>query len=105
MLPWRLPREAPPTGLSADERHAWDQLDFFYKNGPGHAIEMSNRSQTLYSLMDSPVGLAAWMIDRYARSEELITRAFDGKPLRFLPAPIPLSFRSSLAGCAVKEVR
>ena len=40
---------------------------------------MSNRPQTLYALMDSPVGLAAWMIDHDARSEELITRAFDGK--------------------------
>jgi pimeloyl-ACP methyl ester carboxylesterase len=71
--------EAPPSGLSADERHAWDQLDFFYKKGLGYAIEMSNRPQTLYALMDSPVGLAAWMIDHDARSEELITRAFDGK--------------------------
>jgi pimeloyl-ACP methyl ester carboxylesterase len=71
--------EPPPSGLSADERHAWDQLDFFYKKGLGYAIEMSNRPQTLYALMDSPVGLAAWMIDHDARSEELITRAFDGK--------------------------
>jgi pimeloyl-ACP methyl ester carboxylesterase len=71
--------EPPPSGLSADEQHAWDQLDFFYKKGLGYAIEMSNRPQTLYGLMDSPVGLAAWMIDHDARSEELITRAFDGK--------------------------
>jgi pimeloyl-ACP methyl ester carboxylesterase len=71
--------EPPPPGLSADERHAWDQLDFFYKKGLGYAIEMSNRPQTLYGLMDSPVGLAAWMIDHDARSEELISRAFDGK--------------------------
>jgi pimeloyl-ACP methyl ester carboxylesterase len=71
--------EPPPSGLSAEERHAWDQLDFFYKKGLGYAIEMSNRPQTLYGLMDSPVGLAAWMIDHDARSEELITRAFDGK--------------------------
>ncbi len=69
----------PPAGLSADERHAWDQLDFFYKKGLGYAIEMSNRPQTLYALMDSPIGLAAWMIDHDARSEQLITRAFDGK--------------------------
>jgi len=69
----------PPSGLSADERHAWDQLDFFYKKGLGYAIEMSNRPQTLYGLVDSPVGLAAWMIDHDARSEELITRAFDGE--------------------------
>ncbi|MBV8526197.1 MAG: alpha/beta fold hydrolase, partial [Acetobacteraceae bacterium] len=71
--------EPPPSGLSADERHAWDQLDFFYKKGLGYAIEMSNRPQTLYGLMDSPVGLAAWMIDHDARSEALIARAFDGE--------------------------
>jgi hypothetical protein len=71
--------EPPPPGLSADERYAWDQLDFFYKKGLGYAIEMSNRPQTLYGIMDSPVGLAAWMIDHDARSEGLITRAFDGK--------------------------
>jgi pimeloyl-ACP methyl ester carboxylesterase len=70
--------EAPPSGLSADEQHAWDQLDFFYKKGLGYAIEMSNRPQTLYALTNAPVGLAAWMIDHDARSEELITRAFDG---------------------------
>src|SRR5580693_1861287 len=68
-----------PSGLSADERHAWDQLDFFYKKGLGYAIEMSNRPQTLYALAESPVGLAAWMIDHDARSEALISRAFDGK--------------------------
>jgi pimeloyl-ACP methyl ester carboxylesterase len=71
--------EPPPSGLSADELHAWNQLDFFYKKGLGYAIEMSNRPQTLYALVDSPVGLAAWMIDHDARSEELITRAFDGQ--------------------------
>ena len=71
--------QPPPAGLSADELHAWEQLDFFYKKGLGYAIEMSNRPQTLYALMDSPVGLAAWMIDHDARSEELITRAFEGK--------------------------
>ncbi|MBV8095103.1 MAG: alpha/beta fold hydrolase, partial [Acetobacteraceae bacterium] len=71
--------EPPPSGFSADERHAWDQLDFFYKKGLGYAIEMSNRPQTLYALVDSPVGLAAWMIDHDARSEALIARAFDGE--------------------------
>ena len=71
--------EPPPPGLSADEQHAWNQLDFFYKKGLGYAIEMSNRPQTLYALVDSPVGLAAWMIDHDARSEEMISRAFGGK--------------------------
>ena len=68
-----------PSGLSADEQHAWDQLDYFYKKGLGYAIEMSNRPQTLYALADSPVGLAAWMIDHDIRAEELMSRVFDGK--------------------------
>jgi pimeloyl-ACP methyl ester carboxylesterase len=70
----------PPAGLSPDEKHAWDQLDDFYKNGLGYALEMNNRPQTLYGIADSPVGLAAWMIDHDIRSYRLIARAFDGKP-------------------------
>src|SRR5262245_59320005 len=69
----------PPAGLSTDEKHAWDQLDFFFKNGLGYAIEMNNRPQTLYGIADSPVGLAAWMIDHDARSQEMIARVFEGK--------------------------
>jgi pimeloyl-ACP methyl ester carboxylesterase len=69
----------PPTGLSPEEKHAWDQLDDFYKNGLGYAIEMNNRPQTLYGIVDSPVGLAAWMLDHDIRSYELIARVFDGK--------------------------
>jgi pimeloyl-ACP methyl ester carboxylesterase len=74
-----LPGGPPPSGLSADEKHAWDQLDFFYKHGLGYAMEMANRPQTLYALADSPVGLAAWMLDHDARSEELIARVFAGQ--------------------------
>jgi pimeloyl-ACP methyl ester carboxylesterase len=70
----------PPSGLSADERHAYDQLDFFYKHGLGYAIEMKNRPQTLYGIADSPVGLAAWILDHDARSYALISRVFDGQP-------------------------
>ena len=69
----------PPAGLSADERYAYDQLDFFYKHGLGYAQEMANRPQTLYGIEDSPVGLAAWMLDHDARSYELIARVFDGQ--------------------------
>jgi pimeloyl-ACP methyl ester carboxylesterase len=72
--------EPPPSGLSADERHAWDQLDFFYKHGLGYAQEMTNRPQTLYGIEDSPVGLAAWMLDHDASSYALIARVFDGQP-------------------------
>jgi hypothetical protein len=60
--------EPAPAGLSAEEQNAWDQLDDFYKKGLGYAIEMSNRPQTLCGLFDSPVGLAAWMIDHDIRS-------------------------------------
>ena len=49
------------------------------RTGLGYAIEMDNRPQTLYGIVDSPVGLAAWMIDHDARSQELIARVFDGK--------------------------
>ncbi len=68
-----------PSGLSADEQRAYDQLDFFYKHGLGYAQEMTNRPQTLYGLEDSPIGLAAWMLDHDARSYELIVRVFDGQ--------------------------
>jgi pimeloyl-ACP methyl ester carboxylesterase len=68
-----------PPDLSAEERHAYDQLDFFYRNGLGYAQEMSHRAQTLYGVDDSPIGLAAWMLDHDARSYELIARAFSGQ--------------------------
>jgi hypothetical protein len=68
-----------PSGLSADERHPYDQLDFFYKHGLAYAQEMKNRPQTLYAIEDSPVGLAAWMLDHEARSYGLIARVFDGQ--------------------------
>jgi pimeloyl-ACP methyl ester carboxylesterase len=68
-----------PAGLSADEKHAWDQLDDFYKHGLAYAQEMSNRPQTLYGIADSPVGLAAWMLDHDIRSYGMISRVFDGK--------------------------
>jgi pimeloyl-ACP methyl ester carboxylesterase len=71
--------EAPPADLTAEERNAWNQLDFFYKKGLGYALEMSNRPQTLYALVDSPVGLAAWMIDHDDSSEKMIARVFAGQ--------------------------
>jgi len=69
----------PPAGLSSEERHAYDQLEFFYKHGLGYAIEMANRPETLYGIEDSPDGLAGWILDHDARSYELISRVFDGK--------------------------
>jgi len=68
-----------PTDLSADERRACDQLAFFYQKGVGYALEMANRPQTLYALADSPLGLAAFLLDHDAKSLALIARAFDGQ--------------------------
>jgi pimeloyl-ACP methyl ester carboxylesterase len=69
----------PPPELSEEERHAYDQLAFFYKHGLGYAQEMANRPQTLYGIADSPIGLAAWILDHDASSYALIARVFDGQ--------------------------
>ena len=69
---------SPAPDLAPDERHAYAQLDAFYKDGLGYAQEMSKRPQTLYAIDDSPIGLAAWMLDHDARSYELIARVFHG---------------------------
>jgi len=69
-----------PSGLSDEETRAWEQLHFLYTKGIGYATEMNLRPQTLYALADSPVGLAAWMLDHDARSYALIARVFDGQP-------------------------
>src|ERR1700712_5682593 len=69
----------PPSTLSADERNAWEQLAVFYGKGLGYAQEMSLKPQTLYAIADSPVGLAAWILDHDVRSYLLIRRIFDGQ--------------------------
>jgi pimeloyl-ACP methyl ester carboxylesterase len=68
-----------PAGLSAEEQAAWDRLDFFFKRDVAYALEMGTRPQTLYGIADSPVGLAAWIIDHDIKSYELIARVFDGQ--------------------------
>jgi pimeloyl-ACP methyl ester carboxylesterase len=68
-----------PAGLSAEEQHAYDQLAYFYSHGLGYAIEMKFKPQTLYGLVDSPVGLAAWIIDHDIDSYKMIARVFDGE--------------------------
>jgi len=69
----------PPAGLSDDERHAYDRLAFFYTQDLAYAQEMGTRPQTLYGIADSPLGLAAWILDHDIRSYELIARVFDGQ--------------------------
>jgi pimeloyl-ACP methyl ester carboxylesterase len=71
-----------PTDLSDDEQRAYDRLSFFYTKGIGYSLEMGNRPQTLYGLADSPIALAAWMIDLGAGVLEDIQRAFvDERPV------------------------
>ena len=72
--------DPPPEGLSAEEKKAYDVLVHFFATGTGYAAEMGNRPQTLYGIADSPIGLAAWMLDHDERSYELIARAFAGNP-------------------------
>src|SRR6266699_3584203 len=72
--------DPPPSGLSADERRAYEQVTDVSKKHFGYAVEMGTRPQTLYGLADSPVGLAAFMLDHDAYSYEQISHAFDGHP-------------------------
>ncbi len=72
--------EPPPAGLSAEERRAYDQLAFAFTHLPTQQM-MALHPQTLYGLADSPVALAAWMIDHDVTSYGHITKLFvDGKP-------------------------
>lgn len=67
-----------PAHLSADEAAAYERLKFVYAKGIGYAFQMGLRPQTLYGISDSPVGLAAYLLDHDSWSLELIERAFDG---------------------------
>jgi pimeloyl-ACP methyl ester carboxylesterase len=71
----------PPSGLSADEQRAYDQLNFFYTSGLGYGIEMGTQPQTLYGVTDSPIGLASWMINHDLASYSDIADAFAGHPV------------------------
>ena len=68
-----------PSGLSADEKLAYDRLQFVYQKGIAYGFQMGLRPQTLYGIADSPVGLAAYFLDHDLRSYELIARVFDGQ--------------------------
>jgi pimeloyl-ACP methyl ester carboxylesterase len=52
-----------PSGLSADETLAYEQLQLLYAKHFAYAAFMRQRPQTLYGIADSPVGLAAWLLD------------------------------------------
>jgi pimeloyl-ACP methyl ester carboxylesterase len=58
-----LAGEPPPSGLSAEETRAYEQLDRTLKHRVAYARYMASRPQTLYGIADSPIGLAAWLLD------------------------------------------
>ncbi len=68
-----------PSGLSADEKLAYERLVVTYHEVLGFAYQMGLRPQTLYALMDSPVGLAAYFLDHDGRSYQMISRVFAGQ--------------------------
>jgi pimeloyl-ACP methyl ester carboxylesterase len=72
----------PPTASSASERAALDAITTFRTGGFGYFLEQATRPQTIgYALLDSPVALAAWMLDHDTDSYYKISRAFvDGQP-------------------------
>src|SRR5262245_29610816 len=76
--------DPPPSGLSADERRAYEQVRDFRAKHFAYAAMMSTRPQTLYGLADSPVGLAAWILDHGdgdAQPAATITSAVAGRTI------------------------
>ena len=69
-----------PSGLSADENRAYQQLALEYAKGIGYGYQMGLRPQALYGIADSPVGIAGYFLDHDAASLALISRVFDGHP-------------------------
>ena len=67
-----------PSGLSDEEKDRYEKLKDFFATDAAYALEMGTRPQTLYGIADSPVGLAAWILDHDMVSYELIARVFDG---------------------------
>jgi pimeloyl-ACP methyl ester carboxylesterase len=67
-----------PTGLSAEEKRAYETVAVLYKTIPTQLF-MAAHPQTLYGIADSPIGVAAWLLDHDPVSLRLIARAFDGE--------------------------
>ena len=68
-----------PSGLSAEEKLAYEQLALEYAKGIGYGYQMGLRPQAIYGIADSPVGIAGCFLDHDAKSLALISRAFDGQ--------------------------
>jgi len=82
LLVTTLGAPTPPPGDTEEERAALEAINTFTTSGFGYFLEQSTRPQTIgYALLDSPVALAAWMLDHDTDSYQKISRAFlDGQP-------------------------
>jgi pimeloyl-ACP methyl ester carboxylesterase len=82
LLVTTLGAATPPPGDSEEERAALDAINTFTTSGFGYFLEQSTRPQTIgYALLDSPVALAAWLLDHDTDSYYKISHAFlDGEP-------------------------
>jgi pimeloyl-ACP methyl ester carboxylesterase len=69
----------PPAGLDEEETRLYEKLKEFWATDVAYALEMATHPQTLYGIADSPIGLAAWMLDHDSTSLALIARVFDGR--------------------------
>jgi pimeloyl-ACP methyl ester carboxylesterase len=81
--------DPPPSDLSADERRAYGQLQVSFAKRRAYAAMMATRPQTLYGLADSPVALAAWMLDHgdgYGQPAAAIMSAVLGRTVNGRPA-------------------
>ena len=74
--------EPAPSGLSLEEAHAYEQLTNFFGKHVAYALFMSTRPQTLYGLADSPVDLAAFMLDHGDSTGQpgLVEQIIEGNP-------------------------
>jgi pimeloyl-ACP methyl ester carboxylesterase len=83
LLVTTLGAPTPPPGDTEEERAALDAINTLTTSGFGYFLEQSTRPQTIgYALLDSPVALAAWMLDHDTDSYYKISRAFvDGEPV------------------------
>ena len=68
-----------PSGLNDEETRLFEKLADFFATDVCYAFEMATRPQTLYGIADSPVGLAAWMLDHDSTQLALISRVFAGE--------------------------
>jgi len=71
---------APPSDLDDEGTRLYEKLRDFWATDVAYALELGTHPQTLYGIADSPIGLAAWMLDHDSTSMALIARVFDGQP-------------------------